>query len=179
MKKLKNLFICVLMAVCIFLASFSIHYYKVAQTAQNPPQIEYITDTITVTKDSIIEKTKTIYIEHWDTTVIYEKEDKTDSVKIDIPIEHKTYKDTIKSDSSNVQLEIQYSGFKPSLDSIHINYSYLPKQYPIIKKNKAKMGKSFNIGLQTGYGGVILPDGTVRLAPYIGVGGSFGFGITF
>jgi len=68
-------------------------------------------DTTTVVRDSIISHTVTKYVTNFDTLVYIIKDTDTISIPIELPIEHKTYRDTINKDSIVYDIQIDYSGF--------------------------------------------------------------------
>lgn len=83
------------------------------------------------------------------------KQDRSDSVKVQIPISQKVYEDT---------LYIAYvSGYEPNLDSITIKQRTTYITHTIRDKESR-----FMIGLQAGYG--LTPKG---MQPYVGVGLSY------
>ena len=122
--------------------------------ACNKPEtkIEYIPvhDTITLTHDSIIYKTKIIKTVHRDTFYI---SDNNDTVIVpDIPIEYKEYKDTIKTDSTSAEVMIRYHGFASDIDSVGFIYNYYNKKETIVLPPK-KVGIVWYVGLDVGIGG--------------------------
>lgn len=125
-------------------------------------KIEFIPvhDTVTITKDSIIYKTKPVNVYHIDTFYVKES---GDTVKLDsIPITEYQYKDTIKTDSTSTEVAIYYSGFNASLDSIWMKHNYFEKQTTVFKERK-KIGLTWAIGPSIGYSIVINPtNGTIN-----------------
>jgi len=68
-------------------------------------------DTTTVVRDSIISHTVTKYITSFDTVLSIIKDTDTIAVPVELPIEHKQYRDTINKDSIVYDIQIDYSGF--------------------------------------------------------------------
>lgn len=81
-----------------------------------------VTDTITIHKDSIIEKIK--FKTKFDTIINIEYIDtlRHDTIRIhdtiEIPIEHKVDSFTIRNDSLMITEQIHYSGFHSQIDSV-------------------------------------------------------------
>lgn len=167
MKEIKNWIIAILLLISVILGS--IIYYQ-----QKNPVIEEkevrITDTITV--EQIKEKTKLVYVEHFDTIVVYN----TDTLTIEIPIEHNQYVDTFSTDTTSLALRVNYSGYKSKIDTIMYDFNYQPAVQPI-KKQKMKFGQSVTLGIQFGYG--ITVNQQPSFQPYIGIGCTYGIGVTW
>lgn len=114
------------------------------------------TDTIYIDSIRIVEKTKIKYVTHIDTFYI-----KGDTVWLkDLPIEHKTYKDTI----FNSVIKLDYSGFNASVDNIQIK----------TKPQRKPFGWSISVGPYIGYG-----TDFKNLGPSVGVSLQFGWGYRF
>lgn len=118
----------------------------------------FIHDTITQEKPVYITKTntRTEYIQATDTIRI------NDTLFVPVPIEKKVYEDSL--------YRAEISGYRASLDRIDI---YQRKQ--IVTQTATIFvaeRKRWGIGLQAGYG-AMPADGTIRLAPYIGIGLSY------
>ena len=86
-----------------------------------------------------------------------------DTVLVHLPIEQRQYSDP--------RYTAWVSGYRPQLDSIHI---YQQTQYITKEVKVATKPKRWGIGLQAGYG-VLLHNGQVFPAPYIGVGLNWNF----
>ena len=84
-----------------------------------------------------------------------------DTVLVYLPIEQRQYSDP--------RYTAWVSGYRPQLDSIHI---YQQREYITKEVKVAIKPKRWGIGLQAGYG-VLLHNGQVFPAPYIGVGLSY------
>jgi hypothetical protein len=166
-EKLKNYLIIGLLVTNLIVLGMYI-YRKPVQV--EIPKIVTVTDTITV--EQIKEKTKLVYVEHYDTIVVYN----TDTLTIEIPIEHKQYVDTFSTDTTNLSVRIDYSGYKSKIDTIMYDFNYQPKVQPI-KKQKMKFGQSITLGVQCGYG--IAVNQQPSFQPYIGIGITYGIGVTW
>ena len=161
-----NFILGVIIVLLIGIVTYQCSNPKVIQL---PPKKEYIHDSIIVNKETIKWKTKTIETKYYDTIILYD----TIEVPIYIPIETKLYNDTIKEDSSQISVGIKYSGFKTSLDSVWINYSYIPKE--VVKTKTNGFGQYIGIGIQVGYG-LGVNNTIFQPFPYIGVGITYGWG---
>jgi hypothetical protein len=124
------------------------------------PQVDtlIIRDTITQEMPVYSIKTNTIteYIQVTDTIRI------NDTLFVPVPIEKKVYEDSL--------YRAEISGYKANLDRIDI---YQRKQ--VVTQTATIFvaeRKRWGIGLQAGYGATPV-DGTIRLAPYIGIGLSY------
>lgn len=140
------------------------------------PNIKYIPvhDTITITKDSIVYKTKPVNFYFHDT--LYVKES-GDTVKLDsLPITEYVYQDTIKTDSTSTEIKINYHGFDAGIDNINLIHNYFEKQTTIVKEPK-KVGIVWFVGAYAGYGvhGSI-NTGTFGHGPEVGIGVGIGIG---
>lgn len=140
------------------------------------PEIIYkeVRDTITIEKERIKWKTKPVEVLKIDTFYI----DKTgDTIDLkDLPIEKKTYKDTIKTDSTSTEIQINYSGFNSNIDSIWLKHTYLQKETTIIKQPK-KVGFGWYVGVGAGFGGhANVNTGTFGYGPEISL--QVGIGLT-
>lgn len=136
-------------------------------------------DTITVTKERIIEHTKVEYVTVFDTMIVVEGHDDTIQVPVELPIEHMMYQDTIRTDSTDVELAIKYSGFKPSLDSVGISYHYVGERAVEVKKTGFRrfVGVGAYVGAGVGYD--LLRKDVVVTAPEVGVCVTVGWGYTW
>lgn len=139
---------------------------------QTEYQVQYIkiNNKQTVTKERIIEKTKTINV--IDTLIkvdsIYLEKDGT---FVQLPMEYKVYKDTLKTDSTNVGITINYSGINPSINSYDLDFTYNEKHVTEIQKAR-KFGIDISFGLYLGYGiqGSISNPIMLNRGPEIGIG---------
>lgn len=140
------------------------------------PNIKYIPihDTITITKDSIVYKTKPVNFYFHDT--LYVKES-GDTVKLDsLPITEYVYQDTIKTDSTSTEIKINYHGFDAGIDNINLIHNYFEKQTTIVKEPK-KVGLVWFVGAYAGYGiHGSMNTGTFGHGPEVGIGAGIGIG---
>lgn len=139
-----------------------------------------VRDTVTITKDTIIFKTRTEYVTKFDT--VYQVIDGRDTIEIpvELPIEHKVYQDTIRTDTTEIALDIKYSGFKPSLDEVGLIY-HLSTKRAVETKKKPKLGQYFGVGFSVGAGAGFNPltKAPSLAAPEVSIGLQYGFGITW
>lgn len=137
---------------------------------------EYIPvhDTVTITKDSIIYKTKPVNVYLIDTFYVKES---GDTVQLDsIPITEYKYQDTIKTDSTSTEITVDYYGFNAGINNINLLHSYFEKQTTIVKEPK-KVGAVWAIGIGVGIGGhANINTGTFGYGPEIGLYGIVGIG---
>ena len=127
-------------------------------------------DTVTITKDSIITKTK--YKSVFDTIVKIQYKDTVIHDTVRIPIEHNQSEFSIKKDSLTINETIWHSGFHSTIDSIKLDYNW---NYEIPKQKPKKIGIVWNIGLYAGYG-INFNNGQYYFSPEVGVGASIGIG---
>lgn len=123
--------------------------------------VEYITvhDTTYIPQERIVEKTTTKYVTLVDTFLVTVP---GDTVYIDIPIEHKEYRDTIKTDSTSVDLKINYHGWNSDIDSIRLNYTFNSEREVIVKEPK-RFGWSICAGPYIGYGINLTPTNPMQV----------------
>ena len=128
------------------------------------------TDTIqTIRTDTIrVERTFTDYI--YDTIIV------NDTVYIaDIP---RVYTDSTSDYALNVRAVKMYD-YRLDIFRVDTITRYIQEK-PAEPKKIGKLGQSVVIGLQVGYGlGVQAATMQARFEPYIGIGITYGFGITF
>lgn len=126
----------------------------------NTIKTEYITDTIRITKTYNKEKLipYKVIVKSIDTIII----DSTHYATI--PIETKSYNDTIINDKDSVIFKASLSGYKTSLDSINISVHSIQ---PIIVQPIKKQSR-YSIGLHIGYGFT-----NKGFSPIIGIGLSY------
>lgn len=137
---------------------------------QSVPECVYLHDTVTITKDSIITKTK--YKSVFDTITEIQYKDTVIHDTVRIPIEHNQSEFSIKKDSLTINETIWHSGFHSTIDSIKLDYNL---NYEITKPKPKKIGLVWNIGLYAGYG-INFNNGQYYFSPEVGVGASIGFG---
>jgi len=140
-------------------------------------------DTVTVTKERIIEKTRTLYKR--DTLVrvdsIYFLNNDTqstpqDGTYVQLPIEYNQYSDTIKTDSTSTAIKVDYHGYAAGIDNIYLDHQYNNKITTIYKEPK-KVGIVWYLGFSAGYGvqGNV-NTGTFGHGPQVGVHAGIGIG---
>lgn len=143
---------------------------------QPEPKIEYkeVHDTIIITKDSIIYKTKPVREYVIDTFYVKES---GDTVQLDsLPITEYRYQDTIKTDSASTEITVDYHGFNAGIDNINLVHNYYQKQTTIVKEPK-KVGLVWFVGAYAGYGiHGSMNTGTFGHGPEIGIGIGLGLG---
>ena len=126
----------------------------------NTIKTEYITDTIRITKTYNKEKPipYKVIVKSIDTIII----DSTHYTTI--PIETKSYNDTIINNKDSVIFKASLSGYKTSLDSINISVRSIQSiiVQPIKKQSR------YSIGLHIGYGFT-----NKGFSPIIGIGLSY------
>lgn len=134
------------------------------------------TDTITVYVDSvrIVEHTKVKYVKLIDTFYIKQASDTIrDTVWLaDLPIEHKTYNDTIVKDSVKSLVTINYHGFAAGIDDITLFHN-VTHQCTIVNQRK-RFGWNISTGPYIGFGTDFRGVG-----PSVGVGVQIGWGYRF
>ena len=134
------------------------------------PGTIYLHDTVTITKDSIITKTK--YKSVFDTITEIQYKDTVLYDTIYLPIEHNQSDFSIKKDSLTINETIWHSGFHSTIDSIKLDYNW---NYEIPKQKPKKIGIVWNIGPYIGYG-INFNNGQYYFSPEVGVGLSIGIG---
>lgn len=134
------------------------------------PEYVYLHDTVTITKDSIITKTK--YKTVFDTIVEIQYKDTVIHDTVRIPIEHNQSDFSIKKDSLTINETIWHSGFHSTIDSIVLDYTW---NYEITKPKSKRIGLVWCIGPYIGYG-INFNNGQYYFSPEVGVGGSIGIG---
>ena len=127
-------------------------------------------DTVTITKDCVITKTK--YKTVFDTIVEIQYKDTVLYDTIYLPIEHNQSEFSIKKDSLTINETIWHSGFHSTIDSIKLDYNW---NYEIPKQKPKKIGIVWNIGPYIGYG-LNFNKGQYYFSPEVGVGVSIGIG---
>lgn len=133
-------------------------------------------DTITISKDSIVEKIK--WRTHYDTifvdTIIHDTDTFEIRDNLHIPIDYKEASFKTSKDSIDIEAKIQYHGYKAEIDSVEFAYK-LHYTQEIPKQKPKKIGIVWNIGIYTGYG-INFNNGQYYFSPEVGVGVSIGFG---
>lgn len=175
----KSIIILILSILLVGIGGFFLYDYKVAQIEEKyapEPIIQH--DTIVRDSIQIQEKVKWKYVTKYDTVIYVQTDTMTDTVYVQIPIDHYQYRDTGSTDSTKYSLGINYSGYKASLDSVWFNYSYTPQT--IVKTKRNGWRQHVGIGVHTGYGAHINSrDGTFVTGPYIGIGINYSWGYSW
>lgn len=177
MKNIINIIKDILLITCIIL--LAIAYYRATKYRYVEPLIIELHDTIET--ERIIEKTKTLYKTVYDTIIITDTAANgvRDTVKIEIPIEHKDYRDTISTDTTSLILDIKYSGFRSTIDGLEYKYTYQPTK-PSQNQKKAGFGQFVGIGAYAGTGfGYGLSSRQMDFTPSVGVCLVYGIGWTW
>lgn len=157
--------------VILFLASLIFNGYSLYQLRHlDAPGTIYLHDTVTITKDCVITKTK--YKTVFDTIVKIQYKDIVLYDTVYLPIEHNQSEFSIKKDSLTINETIWHSGFHSTIDSIKLDYNW---NYEIPKQKPKKIGIVLNIGPYIGYG-INFNNGQYYFSPEVGVGVSIGFG---
>ena len=132
-----------------------------------------IHDTVTIHEDVIKEKITVRSVVEYDTAVIYLRDTIRDTVRVQIPIEHKVYNDTLCIDSARVRLNILFHGYKAEIDQISMGADIRPVIRREIKRNG--WGQFIGLGIGLGYGASVV-NGSVYAAPEVGVHVTYGWG---
>ena len=155
----------------LFLVSLIFNGYSFYQLRHlDAPGTIYLHDTVTISKDSIITKTK--WKTNFDTIVKIQYKDTVLYDTIYLPIEHHQSEFSIKKDSLTINETIWHSGFHSTIDSIKLDYNW---NYEIPKQKPKKIGIVWNIGPYIGYG-INFNNGQYYFSPEVGVGVSIGIG---
>lgn len=101
----------------------------------------------------------------------------TDTIKIPILIESKTFKDTIDTDSSSTSIEVKYEGFMSQINSVKLEHKYYYKETTKIKK-ESPLSFGIQLGVGVGYGQYV-DFKQSNTGHGLLVGGFVGFGITY
>ena len=165
-KKALNIVFGILFLVSLIFNGYSFYQLRHLDT----PGTIYLHDTVTITKDSIITKTK--YKTVFDTIVKIQYKDTVLYDTIYLPIEHHQSEFSIKKDSLTINETIWHSGFHSTIDSIKLDYNW---NYEIPKSKPKKIGIVWNIGPYIGYG-INFNNGQYYFSPEVGVGVSIGIG---
>lgn len=152
MKKVLGVLLCisVIINIVLYLEHSSIRSEKVCDTTK-VTVVDSVKKSFPVPVDSVVVRyiAKSLPIDS------ATKHDRSDSVKVQIPISQKVYEDTL--------YRAYVSGYEPNLDSITIKQKTTYITHTIRDKESR-----FRIGLQAGYG--LTPKG---MQPYVGVGLSY------
>ena len=101
----------------------------------------------------------------------------TDTIKIPILIESKTFKDTIDTDTTSTSIEVNYEGFMAQINGVKLEHRYFNRETTI---TKAKSPWSFGIQLGVGVGyGQYVDFKQHKTGQGMLVGGYVGIGIAY
>lgn len=142
-EKVLNWIFGILLLVSLIFNGYS--FYQIRRL--NVPEAIYLHDTVTITKDSIITKTK--YKSVFDTIVKIQYKDTVLYDTVYLPIEHNQSEFSIKKDSLTINETIWHSGFHSIIDSIKLDYNW---NYEIAKPKPKKFGWSITFGPSINYG---------------------------
>lgn len=142
MKKAFNWIFGILILGLLICCALQFYYIK----HLDAPECVYVTDTIVIRKDSIIEKVK--YKTLFDTIIDVQYKDTIIHDTVRLPIEHKVDSITIKKDSLTINEKIHHSGFHSVVDSVELNYSW---NYTIEKPKPKKFGWCITFGPSISY----------------------------
>ena len=132
----------------LFLVSLIFNGYSFYQLRHlDVPGTIYLHDTVTITKDSIITKTK--YKSVFDTITEIQYKDTVLYDTIYLPIEHNQSEFSIQKDCLTINETIWHSGFNSTIDSIKLDYNW---NYEIPKSKPKKFGWSITFGPSINYG---------------------------
>ena len=165
-KKALNIVFAILFLVSLIFNGYS--FYQLRHL--DAPECVYVSDTVTITKDCVITKTK--YKSVFDTITEIQYKDTVLYDTIYLPIEHNQSEFSIKKDSLTINETIWHSGFNSTIDSIKLDYNW---NYEIPKSKPKKIGLVWNIGPYIGYG-INFNNGQYYFSPEVGVGVSIGIG---
>ena len=173
----KSLIILILSLLLVSIGGFLLYDYKVAQIEEKyAPEPIIVHDTIIRDSIQIKEKIKWKYVTKYDTMIYIQRDTMTDTIYIQIPIDHYQYRDTGSTDSTKYSLGIDYSGYKASLDSVWFNYSYTPQT--IVKTKRNGWGQYVGVGIGVGANATVVGN-TVYAGPGVSLNIVYGFGYHF
>lgn len=142
MKKTLNWVFGILILVMFFICGLQFYYLH----NQSAPECIYLTDTMVLYKDSIIEKIK--YKTLFDTIIDLQYKDTIIHDTVRLQIDHKVDSFSIKKDSLTFNQKIHHSGFHSSIDSVEFNYSF---NYELPKPKPKKFGWCITFGPSINY----------------------------
>jgi len=140
------------------------------EPTQEPQPIH---DTIVRVDSVIVPKTRIKYVTKTDTAILIRTETKTDTIVIELPVEHKEYADSIVTDSARIAWNVQYSGYRAKIDTFALDYTIQPQAQVIEKKNG--WGSFVGVGVGIG-GGIGYVDGKIQPTPHAGIHIVYGWG---
>ena len=157
----------------LFLVSLIFNGYSFYQLRHlDAPGTIYLHDTVTITKDSIITKTK--YKSVFDTITEIQYKDTVLYDTIYLPIEHNQSEFSIQKDSLTINETIWHSGFHSTIDSIKLDYNW---NYELPKPKPKKIGIVWFVGpTVTGGGNFNANNKTFDYGPSVGISVGVGIG---
>lgn len=167
-----RLFLALLIAACFGYAIGLLHGCNKSEQASEPAKV--VRDTVVLR--STENKTVVRYVQRTDTAVLIQRDTITDTVFITLPVEHKTYCDTIKEDSAELRFRVDFHGWRAGVDSVRLDYEVRP----LIIEIEKRRGFGQFVGMGVGIGGGVGVCGVQPiLTPTIGVHFVYGFGYHF
>lgn len=155
----------------IVITVLSIFLFRSCNAPKEPIIID-VHDTLLITKHDTCWKDTVIYRTKWDTLLVIEKDSIKDTIKLELPIEHKQASFKTSKDSIDIEAKIQYHGFQAEIDTVQIGYNF---HWTEEVKKKKKIQLTWSIGPTVGYG-FGLNGNTIVGTPYLGIGATIGFG---
>ena len=141
--KALNWIIGVLLLVSLIFNGLQFYYIR----HLDAPECVYVSDTVTIKKDSIITKTK--WKTKFDTIIDVQYKDTILHDTIYMPIEHKVSEFELKKDSFELKQKIHHSGWHSNIDSVECSYTL---NYEIMKPKPKKFGWCITFGPSINYG---------------------------
>lgn len=168
LEKVLNWIFGILLLVSLIFNGYS--FYQLRHLDE--PETIYLHDTVTITKDRVITKTK--YKSVFDTITEIQYKDTVLYDTIYLPIEHNQSEFSIKKDSLTINETIWHSGFHSTIDSIKLDYNW---NYEIAKPKPKKIGIVWFVG-PTVTGGVNFNanNKTFDYGPSVGISVGVGIG---
>lgn len=156
-----NWIIGILLLVSLICNGLQFYYLK----HQSVPECVYVSDTVTIKKDSIITKTK--WKTKFDTIIDVQYKDTILHDTIYMPIEHKVSEFELKKDSFELKQKIHHSGWHTNIDSVECSYTL---NYEIMKPKPKKFGWCITFGPSINYGITLdMQNKTWTRGPSVGV----------
>lgn len=142
MKKVLNWIFGILLLVALIISGLQFYYIH----KLDAPECVYVTDTMVIKKDSIIEKTK--WKTKYDTILDIRYKDTVIHDTVRILIEHKVSEFTVEKDSLKITEKIHHSGWHSNIDSVELDYSF---NYELKSTKKKKFGWCITFGPSINY----------------------------
>ena len=161
-KKVLNWIFGILLLVSLIFNGYSFYQLRHLDA---PEAIKiYQKDTILITKTDTCWKDNIIYKTKHDTLIFYEHDSITDTIKIEIPIEHKKYSFKTEKDSMKIEGDIYYHGYKAEIDTVGLKYDFNYSQ-PLKRK---KFGWGITVGPSISYTAT-LNNQKIYCGPSVGI----------